>query len=210
MAPTRVIGVDPHADTIVWAMYTEPGHDLGYTAGALRYDKEGLVEAAGAPAQLAIGHIQRRKKKINYVPTYHSNLADFTHRVIPGEPNTFVLIEDIFCRSRVGFKTLARVQGEFLYELEREVYRDGFEHTPYDFTLDVVLATTWQSYVFNHFMSKAEQKLLDSKDKAARCAGFILAELGFFKLNMAEVLTTGDICDAVCIMFYGHGFSEEV
>ena len=210
MAHTRVIGVDPHADSIVWAMYAEPGHELGYTAGTLRYDKDGLVEAAGAPAQLAIGHIQRRKKKVNYVPTYHSNLADFTHRVIPGEPNTFVLIEDIFCRSRVGFKTLARVQGEFLYELERADPRSSSSVPSYDFTLDVVLATTWQSYVFNHFMSKAEQKLLDSKEKSAACAGSVLDSLGFSKLNMAEVLTTGDICDAVCIMFYGRGFSEEV
>lgn len=208
MAPTRVIGVDPHADTIVWAMYTEPGHDLGYTAGALRYDKDGLVTADDAPAQLAIGKIVRRAKKVNYVPTYHSILDDFTHRVIPGEPNTFVLIEDIFCRSRAGFKTLARVQGEFLYELEREVPRGADSALSYDFTLDVVLATTWQSKVFNTYLAKDLQKGANSKAKSSYCAQRILHEL-LPDLKAEEVLTTSDICDAVCIMYYGRGFLEE-
>ena len=206
MAHTRVIGIDPHADSIVWAMYVDVDTGLGYTAGARRYDKNGLVEAAGAPAQLAIGHLPRRTKKVTYVKNYHANLADLTHHVIPGEPDTLVVLEDIFCRSKAGYKTLARVQGEFLYELEREVPSLG---RFYDFMLDIVFATTWQSYVFNTFIPKSAQKGVDSKDKSKTCAMLILAELLSPKLPMNDILTTSDICDAVCITYYGIGFSEE-
>lgn len=200
--PNRVIGVDPHADSIVWAAYALPPERLGYCAGcslSFRYDLPGADS-------LAIGEIRRRKKGV-FAPDYHRNLSDLVHHIFRSEP-TLVVVEDIFCRSRAGFKTLAQVQGEIRYESAREVPRstDSANNSLYE--LSIIMATTWQSSLLNHFNAKALLKGKNSKAKSEHFAQLIMAEL-VPELPADEVLTSSDICDALCLMYYGLGLLEE-
>ena len=199
-AAARVIGIDPHADSLVWVMWADDGNDLGHYGDATTYDD-----------RLAIGTIKRRDRKHNFVESYHSDLFYLTHWTLPCQPNTFVLLEDVFCRSKAGFKTLSKVQGEFLYELERPIPRGTppFTWRAYNYTLDVVLATTWQSYIFKHFMSKEEQNGLNTKEKSKMCAAFILRRLLGQDVPAGVILMNDDICDALCLMYYGLGQTEE-
>lgn len=103
--------------------------------------------------------------------------------------NTWIFLEDIFCMNRTGFKLLAQVQGEILYEARNHLFdfnlRPGAR--PRIFT---VLASQWQPEVFSWYGDLQGT----SKEKAREATGYFAGEVPLKDEHMV---------DACCIAHYG-------
>jgi len=129
------------------------------------------------------GHIVRSYKSRGLAATYALDLERFVHKV----GDAPVYLEDVFCRSRKGYRSLCRVQGEFLYEAYSRA------HWP-EQQIVLVPAVTWQSWLFKAVGKSKLRHCKNTKDKAMVCAKDRIG---------GGVLATEHAVDAACIAYYG-------
>lgn len=158
--PTTVFGIDADTQGIAWCQL-----DV--------YTKRVQCE----------GYIVRAYKTRGLAATYYYDLERFINMI--GEHTVY--LEDVFCRSRTGYRSLCRVQGEILYEAHSRAY------TPLSQVV-LVPAITWQSWLFKSVGKKKLAGCGNTKDKALVCANARVRD---------AVLASEHAVDAACIAYYG-------
>ena len=118
-----------------------------------------------------------RKKGTKRVPHFPKQLHSLLDRFL--STGALVYLEDIFCRSKKGYKSLAHAQGEILFKALEVGYTHEFP---------TVLACVWQKKVFSWYNTELEGT---TKEKALVVATELIAP-GVVFANEHEV-------DAACI-----------
>ena len=129
------------------------------------------------------GHLVRAYKSRGLSATYALELEQLIKKI--GAHTVF--LEDVFCRSRKGYRSLCHVQGELLYEAYSRA------HWPKD-QIVMVPAVTWQSWLFKRVGKIKLRCCTGTKEKARVCADECVQN---------GVLATEHAVDAACIAYYG-------
>ena len=158
--PTTVFGIDADTQGIAWCR-------LDVMTKQVRCE----------------GHLVRAYKTRGLAATYANDLERLIHK-IGEEP---VYLEDVFCRSRKGYRSLCLVQGEFLYEAWSRA------HLPKE-QITLVPAVTWQSWLFKEVGKLKLKGCTGTKEKAKVCAENRVRN---------AVLASEHAVDAACIAYYG-------
>jgi hypothetical protein len=168
---TKLIGVDPDTKGIACVAVSDDGSISGYQ------------------------YIKRRDYKKRWHRDYDVEMNNFFSGVRDIEVPVY--IEDIFCRNRQGYKSLAHVQGEIVYTAD---VITSYDNTTCD--LSFISPSTWQAWLRNRYRTKHDGQSLSEEVKGKDCIWEYLSDMGLCGGMAKGIKDNNHLVDAFGIAIY--------